>query len=205
MRQQTAQASARRAKAQAIRRQEILEAASRVFGEKGYHGSSMRDIADVLSVRQAAIYYYYASKDSILEEICRLGITEYVEGLRLVAGSPGEFADKLRAGIALHLTPLLGRRFYVSAFLYSRHLLPPDMRRPLDRLARDYEDLWRGMISDGIDAGGVARDVDPELAAFALLGSLNAVARRPRIVRGNSVKEATERFARLFETGLLAV
>jgi TetR/AcrR family transcriptional regulator, cholesterol catabolism regulator len=204
MRQQTAQASARRAKAQALRRQEILEAAARVFGEKGYHGSSMRDIADVLSVRQAAIYYYYASKDSILEEICRLGITEYVEGLRPVAGSPGAFADKLRAGIALHLTPLLARRFYVSTFLYSRHLLPPDMRRPVDRLAREYEELWRRMISDGIEGGSVARHVDPGLAAFALLGSLNAVARRPRIVRGNSVKEATERFARLFEAGLLA-
>lgn len=193
----------KRAEAQALRRKEILEAAARVFAEKGYHGSSMRDIADILSVRQAALYYYFPSKEAILEEICRLGITEFVDALRAVAATPGPFAERLRQGIAAHLTPLLARRFYVSAFLYSRHVLPAATRAPLDRLAEEYEQIWRDMLVDARAAGEIAPGVDTDLAAFALLGALNAVARRPGIVGRADVRAAAERFATLFEAGLL--
>jgi AcrR family transcriptional regulator len=164
----------------------------------------MRDIADILSVRQAALYYYFSSKEAILEEICRLGITEFVEALRAVAAAPGDFRTRLRRGIAAHLTPLLARRFYVSAFLYSRHILPAGARGPLDSLAQEYEHIWRSMIEEARAAGELAADIDPEIAAFALLGALNAVARRPGIAAGIGVAEAAERFAGIFETGLLA-
>lgn len=203
MEKQTDTGSGKRAKAQALRRKEILEAAARVFAGKGYHGATMRDIADILSVRQAALYYYFSSKEAILEEICRLGITEYVEALREVSETPGPFPVRLRRGIAAHLTPLLARRFYVSAFLYSRRVLPATARGPLDSLAQEYERIWRNMIADAKAAGEIAAETDPELAAFALLGALNAVARRPGIAGDSGVAAASEKFATLFESGLL--
>ena len=53
---------------------EIIEAAARVFAERGYHGASTQAIADVLGIRQASLYYYFPSKEVALEQVCMLGV-----------------------------------------------------------------------------------------------------------------------------------
>lgn len=55
------------------RRAEVVDAAARVFSERGYHGASTQDIADRLGMRQASLYYYFASKEAALEEVCTIG------------------------------------------------------------------------------------------------------------------------------------
>ena len=61
---------------------EMLAAAAKVFARRGYHGASTQDIADVLGIRQASLYYYFESKESALEAVCGDGVEDYVSGAR---------------------------------------------------------------------------------------------------------------------------
>jgi len=52
---------------------QIIEAAARVFAERGFHGATTQDIADVLGIKQASLYYYFSSKEVALELVCLRG------------------------------------------------------------------------------------------------------------------------------------
>ena len=56
---------------------EIVAAAAKVFARRGYHGASTQDIADVLGIRQASLYYYFESKEAALEAVCTEGMRDY--------------------------------------------------------------------------------------------------------------------------------
>ena len=56
---------------------EVVDAAAKVFARRGYHGASTQDIADVLGIRQASLYYYFESKESALELVCASGVEDY--------------------------------------------------------------------------------------------------------------------------------
>ena len=87
------------------RSEEIIDAAARVFAERGYHGTSTQAIADVLGMRQASLYYYFPSKEAALEIVCIRGTDGFVEGAEAVVESAGAPLDKLARLIAAHLAP----------------------------------------------------------------------------------------------------
>lgn len=184
------------------RREEMLHVAAAVFAEQGYHGASMRDIARKLGVQQAAIYYYFPSKAEILEAICRVGITEFLEAIEAIRAADLPSDEKIRRGVRAHLAPLIERRFYVHAFLYLRRDLPAAARRPLDKQARVYEDHWRAILEEGQRRGTLAKSLDAELAMRAILGMCNTVARWSRASPAPSLDRVADSFARLVLGGV---
>jgi len=88
---------------------EIIEAAARVFAERGFHGATTQDIADVLGIRQASLYYYFPSKEGALELVCLQGVAGYFEVAKAIAAGPGRATDKLARLIKAHLAPLTDR------------------------------------------------------------------------------------------------
>src|SRR5882757_1114143 len=85
---------------------EIIDAAARVFAERGFHGATTQDIADVLGIRQASLYYYFPSKEGALELVCLQGVAGFFEVAKAIAAGPGSAADKLARLIKAHLDPL---------------------------------------------------------------------------------------------------
>ena len=63
----------RRKASQRRRAPQIIEAAARVFAERGFHGATTQDIANVLGIKQASLYYYFSSKEAALELVCLKG------------------------------------------------------------------------------------------------------------------------------------
>ena len=157
------------------RASEIIDAAARVFAERGYHGASTQDIADVLGIRQASLYYYFASKEEALEQVCMLGVEGFVERAAAIVSGPATAPERIRALIAAHLAPLGDRRDYVRVFLRERAHLPDASRRRVGRLSRRLERLIESTFAAGIAAGEMRADLDPRLATLALLGMCNAV------------------------------
>src|SRR3954449_2386597 len=96
---------------------EIIEAAARVFAERGFHGATTQDIADVLGIRQASLYYYFPSKEVALEEVCARGVEGFFEAAAVIAAGPESARIKLERLIAAHVSPLLDRRDFVQVFL----------------------------------------------------------------------------------------
>ncbi len=79
--------------------QAAIRAAASVFAENGYHGSSTRDIAERMGIKQGSLYYYFKSKEEALGEVCLFGIEDYVGRMETIAASDQPFEAKLMATI----------------------------------------------------------------------------------------------------------
>lgn len=155
---------------------EIMEAAARVFAERGYHGASTQDIADLLGIRQASLYYYFPSKEVALEHVCMQGVAGFFETEQAIAAGPGTPREKLAGLIRAHIAPLLDRSHFVRVFLTQRQFLPTPSRRRIGKFSRAIEAIFEAVIRQGIRSGEFRRDADPRLSALAILGMCNAVA-----------------------------
>lgn len=182
----------------------ILDAAAEVFAARGFHGASTQDIADVLGIKQASLYYYFPSKEVALEEVCLRGAEGHLETAISIAAAPDTARDKIKRLIAAHLSPLLDRRPFVRTFLNERQHLPTESRRRIGRLSRAYERLIEDVLKSGVHGGEFRHDLDCRLAALALLGLINAVAawygKEPKTTLDRIVAE----YARLYLGGVSA-
>src|ERR1700751_2223893 len=88
---------------------EIIEAAARVFAERGYHGASTQDIADTLGIRQASLYYYFPSKEAALEQVSLHGVGGFYQTPQGIKPGPGPPREKPPSLIRAHIAPLLDR------------------------------------------------------------------------------------------------
>ena len=156
------------------RQQEVLDAAAAVIARKGYHGASTTDIAGELGFAQPSLYYYFASKDAALEEICRIGTAGYLERLQAIMDSAGATRDKIRDAIWAHIEPVRTIPNYVKSFQRERRYLPAGRRHELGRLIGEYDTLFRLLLESGVSAGDLQPDLDCELAALMLITQCNA-------------------------------
>ncbi len=169
--------AARRARSSPRRRApEMIEAAARVFAERGFHGATTQDIANVLGIRQASLYYYFPSKEGALELVCLQGVGDFVEVAKTIARGPGTAAGKLARLVQSHLSPLIDRSDFVRVFLNERQHLPAESRRRIGKWSRDLERLLEDVFKEGVRRGEFRPDLDTRLGVLALLGMLNAVA-----------------------------
>jgi AcrR family transcriptional regulator len=120
--------STRRSASQRRRAPQIIEAAARVFAERGFHGATTQDIANVLGIRQASLYYYFSSKEAALALVCLKGVEGFFEAAKAIASSGGTAQERLSLLINSHLSPLLDRGDFVKVFLNERQHLPAESR-----------------------------------------------------------------------------
>lgn len=168
--------SANRARPNRRRRApEIIEAAARVFAEKGYHGATTQDIADVLGIRQASLYYYFPSKEGALELVCLKGVEGFFEAAKSIAKGPGKPGERLGKLIKSHLSPLIDRSDFVRVFLNERQHLPSESRRRIGKWSRGLERIFEDVLKEGVRTGEFRADLDTRIATLAILGMANAV------------------------------
>lgn len=170
----------------------IVDAAARVFAEKGYHGASTQDIADQLGIRQASLYYYFRSKDEALRLVCEKGAAGFLERAREILSGPENAGVRLRALIHSHMMPLQDRADYVRVFLRERQHLTRAGRNTIAPLARGVESCFEDVIRAGISAGEFAARTDPRLATLVILGALNAVPFWPNVRTGDLDRMAAQ-------------
>ena len=186
------------------RASKIIDAAARVFAERGYHGASTQAIADVLGIRQASLYYYFPSKDIALEQVCLRGVEGYIERAQAIASGEGGAAEQLRRIIFHHLLPMVDRADFVRVFQRERRYLPDASRRRIGRLSRKYERIVQDVIEAGVRSREFRKDLDARLAALAVLGMCNAATAWYGIEPDASVERITGQFAKFVSAGLLA-
>ena len=156
------------------RRAQIIDAAAQVFAELGYSAASTQNIAGVLGLRQASLYYYFRSKDDALSEVCLIGVQGFLEELEAICDSTSGFAEKVRAGILNHMMPLREKRAYVLVFLRDRHRMSGPGRKEVGKVTRAYEKLWRDLIEEGQRAGAFDPAPDARTVTLAISGMCNA-------------------------------
>jgi AcrR family transcriptional regulator len=194
--------ASRRSRASPRRRApEIIEAAARVFAERGSHGATTQDIADVLGIKQASLYYYFPSKEGALELVCLQGVAGFFEVAEAIASGPGTAADKLARLIKSHLSPLTDRSDFVRVFLNERQHLPRESRRRIGRWSRGLERVFEDVLREGIRRGEFRADLDTRLAVLGILGMANAVANWYRS-EAVTIDRVSAEFVRLLAEGV---
>jgi AcrR family transcriptional regulator len=183
---------------------EVIDAAAAVFAARGFHGASTQDVADRLGMRQASLYYYFSSKEAMLEQICLRSVGDFIGRALAIADGPGGAAEKLAAIIRHHLVPGEERPAFVRCFLRERRFLPPESRRRIGRVAKRYERILQDVIEAGIAAGELRRGLDPRLATLAILGMCNAAVDWYGKEPDASVARISAAFAGLALDGLVA-
>jgi TetR/AcrR family transcriptional regulator, cholesterol catabolism regulator len=171
-----AAASPRPARPFRRRASEVVDAAAKVFARRGYHGASTQDIADVLGIRQASLYYYFDSKEAALEAVCASGVADYATRAERILRADASASEKVAKLVFQHLAPLSERLDYTVAFLRERRFLPDPARKRIRAIERRYERIIEKVVQQGIDSGEFRADLDARMAALALLGLGNSAA-----------------------------
>ena len=169
-----ASAGTSRAERTARRLSEIIDAAAKVFARRGYHGASTQDIADVLGMRQASLYYYFDSKEAALEAVCRYGHEGYVERLLEIARSDASASEKLAQALVHHIAP--ERRDLTLVFIRERRFLPLPARKRIRGFEVQYERAIQRIIEEGMRSGEFRADLDARMATLAFFGLGNSAA-----------------------------
>ena len=193
--------STRRHASQRRRAPQIIEAAARVFAERGFHGATTQAIADVLGIKQASLYYYFSSKEAALELVCLRGVEGFFEAAKAIAARPESARERLALLINSHLSPLVDRADFVKVFLKERQHLPTESRRRIGRWSRGLERIFEEVIKEGIANGEFRAALDPRIATLATLGMCNAVSSWQRNENAD-VAQISAEFARLVIDGI---
>jgi len=151
-----------------------IRAAAAVFAEKGFHGSSTKDIAERLGIQQGSLYYYFKSKDEALGEVCLYGIADYASHMEQIAASDQPFAAKLMATVTSHLSSYREKNEAMKVHNDERLYLPEEKRHKLKQLGSKYRQRLEGIFEDAVRDGVLQESTDCHFAAQAVIGMCNA-------------------------------
>jgi AcrR family transcriptional regulator len=156
---------------ESIRKQEIRIAAARLFREKGFTASSVRDIANAVGLGAASLYNHIGSKDELLTSICFRCAVMFSDGMKEIDSRAVSPVEKLEALIRLHINIALHDNSSITVFNDEwRHLQEPALSEFLT-MRRAYERTYLRIIQDGIDQG-LFIETDPQLMYQVILSSL---------------------------------
>jgi AcrR family transcriptional regulator len=152
--------------------QAILDAASQLFLQQGFGGTTMQDIAAELGVTRTAVYYYYKNKEEILTSLTE-GVTLFAN--QLASQLVGQMSDPVAAlrGLTVqHAKLILSHPAQFRVVEHSENFLLPAQRKIAETARRTLFENFSTVIDRGVNSGHF-RLVDPSIAAFSIIGMCN--------------------------------
>jgi AcrR family transcriptional regulator len=186
-----------------MRRAGILQAAAQIFRKKGYHATSMQDIADAVKLQKASLYHHVESKQEILFSILEQALDLLIGDMRAVVDSDLSPEEKLRLAMQVYMGRLTGDADLATVLLLEYRSLEKKLRSR-HAVRRDrYESLWRKIVEEGVEQG-VFRQVDISIASFAIMGVQNWMVTWYQEGGRLTALELSDHFSELFLEGLRA-
>jgi AcrR family transcriptional regulator len=161
-----------KSKKEALRRT-VLEAAAKLFAQRGFGGTNLQDIADVLGISRPALYYYFKSKEEILASLVdEVTVFSGHQATELAAKADFNPSETLRQMAFNHAKWLLEHTTEFRVVDRTENDLPAATRRTHDKAKRALLDNFTRTIERGIELGHF-RPVDATVAAFSIIGMCN--------------------------------
>lgn len=157
-------------------RARILDAAAHVLSVKGFAGTRLTDVAEFAELQAPAIYYYFPSREDLIEEVMYCGISDMRRHLQatLDALPPDTTAmDRIMAAVEAHLRHELELSDYTTASIRNSGQIPEHLRTRQKKEEAAYGRIWQALFAAAIDDGEIRRDLDPRLARLLVMGALN--------------------------------
>src|SRR3954447_7796158 len=154
------------------RKSELTRQAARLFAEKGYHGTSIGDLAEAMGVQKGSLYAHIDSKADLLWEVARDGAAAFHAALDAV---PEEASPALRITLALraHLRVVAEQLDVATVFVREWRYLEGERREEFLRARRRYEERFRALFREGRELGELRTDLDEGSAALLALSAVN--------------------------------
>lgn len=183
------------------RKEEIIQAAAKLFRNKGFHGTTMKDIAKEMGFKSASLYNHITSKDEILQEICMSVAEEYISNFEEIDGLPLNYTEKLKELIRKHVRmATLQVDFDAVTNEDWKHLKEPYLGSFL-ALRRRYENMIIQLIEQGVEAHEI-RANDSKLTMLTIVGTPRWLHRWYREDRGYRMEHIEENTIKLLVKGL---
>jgi AcrR family transcriptional regulator len=184
----------------------ILRTSARIFAEKGYHQTSMRDISRATGVSLAGLYYYCKSKEELLfliQDNCFGRVLERLEERLKEAVAP---VEKMRVVIDNHLSFFAANMAEMKVLSHEADSLAGEMHTHVSGKKQQYTRLVRNILSEvrSEHPGAARQQVDLTVATYALFGMMNWIYNWYDPRGTLSVNELVDNITRLFLSGFLA-
>ncbi len=182
------------------KRRRIRDAAARVFAEKGFERTGIRDIARSAGISAAAIYYYFEDKEDLLFQILEETMSTGLKLIRDIETTDLSLRDQLTDILKVHTVNAID--FHkMKLLVHEQNGLLPHHRDVLKEKQKEYlAELTR--IFQALKQNGEMKDLEPTVCAFAFFGMVSW-AYRWFDPRGQlSTADLADTFARIFTTGI---
>ncbi|MGR6330975.1 TetR/AcrR family transcriptional regulator [Sphingomonas sp. XXL09] len=157
------------------KREALLLAAVRMFNERGFHATSLDEVAASLGVSKPTVYHHLGNKDQVLFECVLIGLKQLQEAAAIAAARPGRGIDRLH-DFLIRYAQINMDDFGRCVVRTGDEALSPESATRFRALKREIDQALRRLVEDGVADGSIAA-TDTRLLAFTLAGALNWPAR----------------------------
>jgi AcrR family transcriptional regulator len=193
-------ASRERVREREVKREAVIRAAAHAFNRKGYHNTSLDDIAAALDVTKPTVYYYVTNKEQLLFECFVEGVEQIRAAFREVKQLNVPARERLK-GVLRHYGEAVASEFGWCMVRAEEQDLSPAMSSHIKALKSEIDQGIRRLIREGVQDGSI-HPCDPKMTAFALAGALNWIAHWYRENQSMTGAEIADAFVTIFENGL---
>ena len=181
------------------RRAELTRAAARLFAQKGYHGTSVGDLAEALGMQKGSLYTHIDSKADLLWDVAREGAEAFHAALDAIP-EDGPVLERIRAALRAHLRVVAEQLDIATVFVREWRYLEGERREQFVAERRRYEERVRALFREGRERGELRADLDDGTAALLTLSAANWAYTwlRP----GSDTDELADRFTALLLDGM---
>jgi TetR/AcrR family transcriptional regulator, cholesterol catabolism regulator len=181
------------------RRSELTREAARLFAERGYHGTSIGDLAEAMGVQKASLYAHIRSKQELLHVTMHDGAAAFHGALdeidpRLPA------TERIRLALRAHLRVVAEQLDVATVFVREWRYLEGEARDEILDERRRYEERWRALFREGRELGELRTDLDDAAAALLALSAANWA--YTWLVPGRDTDALADRFHALLVDGM---
>jgi TetR/AcrR family transcriptional regulator, cholesterol catabolism regulator len=156
----------------ATRKQDLAREAARLFAQKGYHGTSIGDLADAMGVRKGSLYAHIEGKQDLLYETMREGAAAF-HGVLDAIPETLPATEKLRLALRGHLRLVAEQLEVATVFVQEWKYLEGERLEEIAGERRRYEERIRELFREGREHGALRSDLDESAAALLFLSAAN--------------------------------
>jgi AcrR family transcriptional regulator len=191
----------RRPRDHELKRDAVVRAAAQAFNARGYHNTSLDDIAAALGITKPTVYYYVSNKEQLLFECFRAGLQRIREAFREAQRSDRPARERLNSVVRGYAEAIASEYGWCMVRAHE-HDLGPELGRQINALKSEIDQGIRRLLREGVEDGSLG-PCDPKLTAFAMAGALNWIAHWYRENQPMNAAQVADAFASFFENGLL--
>lgn len=173
---ESAAASSEERSKSALTRERILDSAAYVLSRKGFAGTRLSDVAAHAELQAPAIYYYFKSREELIEEVMFVGISHiraHVSGVIDALGPDIRPIDRIAAAVEAHMRYELSISDYTTAAIRNGGQMPEHLRERHEAERTRYGNEWQALYQAAKDAGELREGLDLRATRMLVMGALN--------------------------------